>query len=554
MKKRVEILMVLLVGVVTILNAQKCLEGNCYDTYSVCVYPSGAKYEGFFQNGKIHGKGKLTFSNGNKYEGDWKQHYREGNGKMTFNNGDIYQGQFKKSKIEGQGEMKYSNGDIYKGQWVADKSNGIGTYNFAGGERYEGEFVDGKFQGKGTMYYKDGASYSGFWYNNKKHGEGTLVKNDGTKVQGNWENGKLVTESTEVVWQSKPKVEVKIESEQPASKPAKVSEFIYGDGSKWIGEMNNGFPEGNGTCYYAGGDKYVGGWKEHAPHGDGIMYYSNGRVVGAVWNYGRYVKDIEPPKEDFDNNTVTPEFSRGVKVWALVVGVGAYPHMPPLKYTDDDAYRFHTFLKSPAGGALPDEQIKLLVDEEANRENILKTMQTLFLKADENDAVVLYFSGHGLEGSFIPYDFDGYNNRLRHQDVLTIFNQSKAKHKLCIADACHSGSLFAAKGISANAQSALNRYYKAFENSTGGTALLMSSRSEENSLEDHGLRSGVFTHFLIKGMKGEADADKDRIVTIQEIYNFTNAKVREYTLGMQSPTLTGSYDENMPVAAPLLRF
>ena len=40
-------------------------------------------------------------------------------------------------------------------------------------------------------------------------------------------------------------------------------------------------------------------------------------------------------------------------------------------------------LKSPEGGAVPDEQIDILVDEAATRENILKSMRNLFLKADE---------------------------------------------------------------------------------------------------------------------------------------------------------------------------
>ena len=56
-----------------------------------------------------------------------------------------------------------------------------------------------------------------------------------------------------------------------------------------------------------------------------------------------------------------------VKVWAVVVGIGRYTTMPVLKYTDDDAYHIYAFLKSPEGGALPDSQIRLLIDEDAFR-------------------------------------------------------------------------------------------------------------------------------------------------------------------------------------------
>ena len=78
-----------------------------------------------------------------------------------------------------------------------------------------------------------------------------------------------------------------------------------------------------------------------------------------------------------------------VKVWAVVVGIGRYTTMPVLKYTDDDAYHIYAFLKSPEGGALPDKQIRLLIDEDATRSNIIRAMRSVFLKADENDVVLL---------------------------------------------------------------------------------------------------------------------------------------------------------------------
>ena len=76
----------------------------------------------------------------------------------------------------------------------------------------------------------------------------------------------------------------------------------------------------------------------------------------------------------------------------------------------------------------------------------------------------------------------------------------------------------------------------------------MSSKAEELSLEDHGLRQGVFTYYILKGLKGAADPNGDYIVTVKELYNYVYAKVREYTANVQTPVLTGDYDDNMPVA------
>jgi len=276
------------------------------------------------------------------------------------------------------------------------------------------------------------------------------------------------------------------------------------------------------------------------------MYYKYGRVLGAVWNNGNVIKELGSGDTPIRNEYVEIDQSPNVKIWAVIVGVARYQHMPVLKYTDDDAYHTYAFLKSPEGGALPDSQIRVLIDEDATRGNILRTMRNVFLRADENDVVILYFSGHGLPGSFLPVDFNGFNNKVKHEDIKNIFKASKAKHKLCLADACHSGTLTAMRSIPL--ENTLKKFYSAFDNSTGGTALLMSSKGEEYSLEDQGLRQGIFSHFLIRGLKGEADKNKNKIITVQELYDFVFKKVRNYTGNAQSPTLTGVYDSRMPVS------
>ena len=80
------------------------------------------------------------------------------------------------------------------------------------------------------------------------------------------------------------------------------------------------------------------------------------------------------------------------------------------------------------------------------------------------------------------------------------------------------------------------------------TALIMSSKSDETSLESSGLRQGVFSHFLIRGLKGEADTNGNRIISVQELYDFIGENVRTYTGMRQSPVIKGDYDGKMTVA------
>ena len=241
-------------------------------------------------------------------------------------------------------------------------------------------------------------------------------------------------------------------------------------------------------------------------------------------------------------------FATMPKVWAVVVGVASYTAMPTLRYSDDDAYQMYAFLKSPEGGALSDNQITLLVDENATKSQIVTSLEQKFQAASENDLVIFYYAGHGLEGSFIPYDYNGTENtKLMHKDVQEIFATSKAKNKLFIADACHSGS--SSENLRGNVKETMDKYYDALAKTSGGTALMMSSKAEETSLENKTIRQGVFSYYLIRGLKGEADFNADNIVSVRELFDYVQTQTRQYTNYRQNPELYGLFDPNMPIGA-----
>ncbi len=525
----------------------QCLEGDCQEGTGIIQSDNGNKYSGTFQHGRMHGKGILVFDNGNTYNGDWVNGMREGVGVYTFATGNVYTGSFRKNKFSGQGTMNFHSGNKYVGNWENDQPNGRGNYYFSTGDTYKGNFVSGKFTGTGTLYYQNKDVYAGEWTENARNGDGTLTKSNGETLSGQWINGNLATASNNVT---------QVSTESPSSNASEFARdcnthncaegkgtFIYRDGSKWVGDFKAGMPEGPGTCFYANGDKYVGKFEKHAPHGEGTMYYRDGRVMSAIWEYGRPIGEM-PANSKVSEAEVAVDRNPEVKIWAVVVGIGRYATMPTLKYTVDDAYHYYAFLKSPEGGALPDNQIKVLVNEDATRNNILQTMRQTLLRADENDVIMFYFSGHGLDGAFIPQDYDGLNNKLYHNEVKAIFEKSLAKHKICIADACNSGSLIALKTPYADA---MKQYYKAFADTKGGIALFMSSQKEEFSLEDQGLRSGIFSHYLIRGLKGDADEDHNKIITMRELYDFVYKNVRVYTSNAQNPIISGNFDWNMPL-------
>jgi len=526
------------------LIAQNCIKGDCENGYGTCVYPSGAKYVGDFRNGKLQGEGILYFSDGRKYIGNWENQYRQGEGRMVFPNGDEYFGDFHHNQFHGEGAMVYASGNRYEGEWARGLPEGNGTFFYANGDRYEGLFVEGQCEGKGTLYFAEGGRYTGGWRNNRRHGDGVLITASGKRLEGEWQDGQYRADWERWAYEGDTAALPNCNRTLCYEGPGK---FRYPDGRVYVGDFSGGRPAGIGTVHYPNGDRYVGQWKWDTPNGKGFRRSASGKVLGALWENGRPELKLFEEQRAESGQMAAREAGPvdRPRIWAVVVGAAQYRHMPTLRYTDDDAYQLYAFLKSPQGGAIPDPQLNLLIDEDATRSQVLNALRSASSKADDNDVLILYFSGHGLRGAFLPVDYDGYNNRLQHEEITKILASSRAKHKLVLADACHSGSLLAMKG---GLDKQLKQYYQAFEDATSGMALLMSSKEEEYSLEDGGLRSGIFSHFLIKGLKGAANNNQDRIVTISELFQYVHQNVRRYTGNVQTPTLTGSFDQRMPVS------
>ena len=137
---------------------------------------------------------------------------------------------------------------------------------------------------------------------------------------------------------------------------------------------------------------------------------------------------------------------------------------------------------------------------------------------------------------------------IQYDTLYDIIDNSKAKQKICIIDACYSGGMIAMKGLDAMPSTA-KIYYDNLKGKKAGTAIITSSKKEEVSIENSGLRQGIFSHYWIKGLKGYADENDDKIVTISEAFNYVQRSVKNYTADFQTPQLDGNYDAELPLAA-----
>jgi uncharacterized caspase-like protein len=209
-----------------------------------------------------------------------------------------------------------------------------------------------------------------------------------------------------------------------------------------------------------------------------------------------------------------------------------------LRYSDDDAYRFYAYLQSCEGG-VDAANISVLIDEAANKSNILATMERVFAKAGPEDMLIFYFSGHGTEGAFCPEDATNqYSSLLSHDEIKSVFKRHPAKYKIVFADACFSGSIYEGKPTQSSS---------APTSQETNIAIIMSSSSTETSQENVKIRQGAFSYYLLKGLKGAADRNSDKVITLVELFPYIKANVLNFTQNKQTPFIIGNASQEMPV-------
>ncbi len=127
-----------------------------------------------------------------------------------------------------------------------------------------------------------------------------------------------------------------------------------------------------------------------------------------------------------------------------------------------------------------------------------------------------------------------------------------AEKVIILADTCHSGGIdggIGKRSISDNSE-LVNRYLQNLGTAKGGIALLTSAEAREVSREGKqwGEGHGVFTHFVLEGMRGAADRNRDGIVTTGELFEYVRDKVKQETDYRQHPNIgSNGFDRNLPI-------
>jgi hypothetical protein len=237
---------------------------------------------------------------------------------------------------------------------------------------------------------------------------------------------------------------------------------------------------------------------------------------------------------------LTPQLTEAAILRRFVLVAGANnggTERETLRYAISDAENFANVLEAMGGVATED----VFVLREPSSAGFSKALDELRQRVSQTPVegirpeVVVYYSGHADDRGLLLG-----GDRLSYQSLRAQIDDVPADVHITVLDACASGAITRLKG------GHRRQAFLVDESSRmRGYAFLTSSSADEAAQESDRIGASYFTHYLVSGMRGAADASGDGKVTLSEAYQFafheTLSTTEETQAGAQHP----SYDINL---------
>ncbi|HQU46644.1 MAG TPA: SUMF1/EgtB/PvdO family nonheme iron enzyme [Pirellulales bacterium] len=237
--------------------------------------------------------------------------------------------------------------------------------------------------------------------------------------------------------------------------------------------------------------------------------------------------------------------------WALLIGIDDYAELEHLKFAGAD---MRSLQQELLAAGFEDKSVFLLEDRATqakyrpSKGNIEKQLNLLLTIVEKDDLVLVAFSGHGvhLDGKsyLCPDDasLDDADTLISLDGVYDRLRRCPAALKLLVVDACRDDPRLSG-GRGTRGGNITNPFAADLERPPQGLVLLSSCAPGQVSREDEKVGHGVFMHFLIGGLHGQADRDRDGHVSLDELAKFAGLETKRHVArefnAVQTPKLLG---------------
>jgi WD40 repeat protein len=227
-------------------------------------------------------------------------------------------------------------------------------------------------------------------------------------------------------------------------------------------------------------------------------------------------------------------------LYMVVVGINDYPQVQQrLKYARTDAQTIVSVLQDKTKEVFGKVEMKLLLDKDGTRANILAGLSWLEKNMTPRDVGLFYFSGHGAkddDDSFYLCPFDVANDFAKSCVSGDTMKQQLTRipgRMIAILDTCHSGAAKVSSGRADN-------LVRDLQNDDCGVIVICASLGDEFSIESGLDKGGLFTLALTEALTGKADYNGDGLIQLNEAFQYTVSRVRETSKDKQHPATTST--------------
>jgi hypothetical protein len=454
----------------------------------------------------------IFYKDGSRFIGTQKEHYRYMDGEVTF-----------------------SNGDKYLGELTFGKFNGKGIFTKADRSKFEGFWEDGYFRREEKFNLP----------NSNKNTTETANRSDIERERQKLaeERRKLEQEKREREQQrNSQRVNLQVTHTQPTADGSIT--ITVKTNADTASLLVNGEEQGGRTS----GDYII---KKVARAGQETKFTItatdiNGNKDTKVVTVTRQVVESAVKYAQLNPAQVKKQPERDAV--AVIIGIAKYESLPVAEFANDDARAFYDY--AIRGLGVKPENIKLLVDEGAREAEILKTFRTwLPSRVKSTTDVFIFYSGHGLptpDGNglyLLPLQADREvidDTAIPFAKINDAITLAKPKSVTVILDACYSGQTKAGQTLVASARPLSLKAQNSFFPSN--FTVISASQSDQISSSSPDLQHGIFSYYLMKGMEGDADINKDGKITLGEMRDYLVEQVGRQAAMMsrkQEPQLIG---------------
>lgn len=205
-----------------------------------------------------------------------------------------------------------------------------------------------------------------------------------------------------------------------------------------------------------------------------------------------------------------------------------------LRYATSDAQAVSKVL-TELGGVNPGD---LVFAADTDRNQFLGALEKLrqnvagSRRGDQRIELIFYYSGHSDEEGLLLR-----GEKLTYSELRARIEGIPADVRVAVLDSCASGAMTRGKGGVFRAPFMTDDSVK-----VKGHAFLTSSSADEVAQESDRIAASFFTHYLVSGLRGAADANRDRRVTFFEAYQFAAQETLDRTERTRGGAQHAAYD------------